>query len=284
MWGLIGWACATSRVRPSDKSDAPAPQPSRVSDSATTRTLFSSVFSPGTISYSYQSSSTVQSIVGDSTPRIDSIHVSAKLAVEFQSPANREGIPVVIRLDSLQVTTVPNASLPTQRSVNVQPNVQRDGEIHQRTGQITLSHKQVPCTQETQGLVLQGSEILPRISTNSPATSSWTDTTTHQLCRGGVALSARRIAHYQLTPETSDPEISYLIRRITESQLTGNGYQWQQTVRAIGRATAIDTFFIARTTTRVMRMSGSTRLEITFESARRSQQFVQISQTQAVAN
>lgn len=273
-------SCAPAHTRSTAEPDSVLPRPNQTADSNNVRMLASSTFSPGVITYNYRNSSTIQSTAGDSVPRVDSVQVVARLATAFQPLSPQQTIPVVVHIDSLQVTLVPTGSSSAIQAAVLQPRVETNLVVDLRTGRVLFSHEQMPCTQQAQELVLQGNETLPSISPRVPAATSWTDTTVRQLCRGGVTLHITQVAHYQLVTQASSSTISHMIVRNTDSQITGNGSQWQQTVQATGRSVAADTFFIARSTSRIIQILGSSRLEISFQSERRSQQFLQVSQTQ----
>jgi len=276
-------ACAPVRSRPTAEPDSVSRPTSQIADSSNVRPLVSSTFSPGVITYGYRSSSTIQSTAGDSVPQVDSVQVSARLAIAFQPLSAQQTISVVVHIDSLQVTHVPNGSLPAIQSAISQPRAETNLIVDLRSGRILSSHEQVPCTQEAQELVVQGNETLPNISPRAPSTTSWVDTTVRRLCRGGVTLRITQVARYQLVAQANDLDVSHVIVRNTDGEILGNGSQWQQTVQAMGRSAAVDTFFIARSNNRISRILGSSRLEISFQSERRSQQFLQLSQTQITA-
>jgi hypothetical protein len=277
-------SCVPARTRSTAEPDSVLPKPNQTADSNSVRTLVLSTFSPGAITYSYHNSSTIQSTAGDSVARADSVQVVARLAIAFQPPSAQQTIPVVVHIDSLQVTAAPNGSSSAVQAAVLQPRVETNLVVDLRTGHILFSHDQAPCTQQAQEIVVQGNEILPNISPRVPTVTSWTDTTVRQLCRGGVTLRIAQVAHYQLVTQASSTTVSDVIVRNTDSQITGSGSQWQQIVQATGRSVAVDTFFIARSNSRIIQVLGSSRLEISFQSERRSQQFLQVSRTQITAH
>jgi hypothetical protein len=276
-------SCIPARTRSTAEPDSVLPKPSVIADSNNVRTLVSSAFSPGEITYSYRNSSTIQSTAGDSVPRVDSVLVLARLAVAFQPSSAQQTIPVVAHIDSLHVTPAPSGSSSAVQAAVSQPRVETNLVVDLRTGRILFSHEQMPCPQQARELLVQGTETLPSIPPTVPIVTSWVDTTARQLCRGGVTLRITQIAHYQLVTQASNSNVSHMIVRNTDSQIAGNGSQWQQMVQATGRSVAVDTFFIARSNSRITQILGSSRLEISFRSDRRSQQFLQVSQTQITA-
>ncbi len=276
-------SCVPARTHSTAEPDSVLPRPNQTADSTNVRTLASSTFSPGVMTYSYRNSSTIQSTAGDSVPRVDSVHVVARLATAFQPLSAQQTISVVVHIDSLQVTPALTGSSSAVQAAVLQPRVETNLVVDLRTGRILFSQEQMPCTQQAQELVVQGNETLPSISPAVPTAISWTDTTVRQLCRGGVTLRITQVAHYQLVTQASSSNISHVIIRNTDSQIIGNGSQWQQIVQATGQSVAADTFFIARSNSRIIQILGSSRLEISFQSERRSQQFSQVSQTQITA-
>lgn len=280
---VVSCAPTRTRSRSTAESDSVLLRPNQTADSNDVWMLASSTFSPGIITYSYRNSSTIQSTAGDSVPRVDSVQVVARLATAFQPLSAQQTIPVVVHIDSLQVTPAPNGSSLTVQAAGPQPRVETNLVVDLRTGRILFSREQIPCTQQAQELVVQGNETLPSISPGVPTPTSWTDTTVRQLCRGGVSLRITQVAHYQLVTQASSSNISHVIVRNTDSRITGNGSQWQQMVQATGQSVAADTFFIARSNSRIVQILGSSRLEISFQSERRSQQFLQVSETQITA-
>jgi hypothetical protein len=276
-------SCVPAHTRSTAEPDSVLPRPNQTADSTNVRTLASSTFSPGVMTYSYRNSSTIQSTAGDSVPRVDSVQVVARLATAFQPLSAQQTISVVVHIDSLQVTPALTGSSSAVQAAVLQPRVETNLVVDLRTGGIRFSQEQMPCTQQVQELVVQGNETLPSISPAVPTAISWTDTTVRQLCRGGVTLRITQVAHYQLVTQASSSNISHVIIRNTDSQIVGNGSQWQQIVQATGQSVAADTFFIARSNSRIIQILGSSRLEISFQSERRSQQFSQVSQTQITA-
>jgi hypothetical protein len=71
--------------------------------------------------------------------------------------------------------------------------------------------------------------------------------------------------------------------RTTDSQITGEGTQWQQAVRATGQASGVDTFFIQRSTMRIIRVASLSQLDLVFRSTFRDQRFKQIVRAQILA-
>jgi hypothetical protein len=276
-------SCVPARRRSPAEPDSVLPKPSPIADSNNVRTLVASTFSSGEIRYSYRNSSTIQSTAGDSVPRVDSVQVVARLAIAFQPLSAQQTIPIVAHIDSLQVTPAPNGPLSVVQAAVLQPRIEINLAVDLKTGRIVFSHEQIPCTQQARELVVQGNEMLPNISPQVPTVTSWVDTTVRQICRGGITLRITQAAHYQLITGASSSNVSHVIVRNTDSQIMGNGSQWQQIVQAAGRSVATDTFFIARSNSRIVQILGSSRLEISFQSERRSQQFLQVSQTQITA-
>ena len=280
---LAAASCIPARTRPTAEPDSVLLRPSPIADSKNVGTLASSTFSPGEIAYSYRNLSTIQSTAGDSVPRVDSVQVVARLAIAFQPLSAQQTISVVAHIDSLQVMPAANGSSSAIQAAVLQPSVETNLVVDLRTGRILFSHEQMPCTQQARELLVQGNETLPNISPGVPTVTSWVDTTVRQLCRGGVTLRITQVAHYQLVTRASSADVSHVIIRNTDSQIAGNGSQWQQMVQATGRSVAADTFFIARSNNRIIQILGSSRLEISFHSERRSQQFLQVSQIQITA-
>ena len=111
---------------------------------------------------------------------------------------------------------------------------------------------------------------------------TWTDSAFRTLCRGGVPLQIRQTARYELQQAVGD-EIAYRIVRTTDSQISGEGTQWQQPVRATGQASAVDTFFIQRSTMRIVRVASISQLDLAFRSTFRDQRFKQALRAEILA-
>jgi hypothetical protein len=266
---VLQQACATSSGQRTgtDPSSVVAIQSQRP-DSAT-NAVFPNVFRPGTLTYDFTSSSIVQSTSGDSIPQADTSDVAAVLSVSFSGSSSTQLARVMVQVDSARVVG--------------QDLIHRDTlgpyiltVIPRRVTQISRPATQA-CNLENSQL-LAGDEILPALPIGNTLPTQWTDTTRYELCRGGIPLQVIRVAQYR--PHTTlleHQDDSITIIRSTEISLEGRGVQWQQPVDAIGRGASTDTLTIVHQ--RVMEITGTTNVDLTFRSAFRTQTFRQSSNT-----
>jgi len=64
-----------------------------------------------------------------------------------------------------------------------------------------------------------------------PISKTLVDTLTREICRGGVLLHMTQITRSELAPYSkTDSTAGYRVIRFTETQLSGTGLQWQQSV------------------------------------------------------
>lgn len=246
-----------------------------VPDSAVASPL-SALYAPGTVQYVYGATSIVQSVSGDSVPRIDSTRVTANLSATFQADPAGKLVRAITRADSIDITIVPNVAGTRARMAGNQVEQQDTLEFDRGTGRIRLDRPvgQV-CGQETTAPFFRGDELMPALP-HRMNPGVWTDTTVRQVCRAGVALQLTQIARYQLLPQiATDSVADYRIVRITESRIAGTGTQWQQPVEVLGRGAATDTFVVGRQDMRLRQAAMSARVEIEFRSERRQQRFIQ---------
>jgi hypothetical protein len=274
---VVCMTSACSRV-PVQSTESPVvPSPTQPRDSAVGISLQERAYGEGSMAYVYQSVGSIESAVGDSTPRVDSVRTSALVTVMFRRSAATMPATATVQIDSAHVAF--NAPSSGARPVEVWPNEERRFSIDSRSGRLEGYPQSRPCTQELRELPLRGDEVMPAISPQALQSPIWTDTTSRTLCRGGVPLLIQQTAHYQLQQAAED-EIAYKIVRITDSQITGEGTQWQQAVRATGKASAVDTFFIQRSTMRIIRVVSISQLDLAFRSTLRDQRFKQTVQAQ----
>ena len=267
-------ACTRSGTAVGEQSPQ-SPVPILARDSTLSNFSPSTVFGSGELTYEYSSVAVIRA-VGDSLPRTDSIETTALLATTFQATPPRQSIRVTTRIDSLVVRPLmPNAQSPSTSSQQSQSYASdlRTLEIDPTTGRIISHDEPSTCTQDTRDAILRGDEVLPRIPQQRARIRSWSDTTSRQLCRGGLQLEVSQVAHYDLL--TTDDTVDAQLIRSVESRLAGKGVQWRQPVEATGHATAIDTFFISRSTNRIERVASNSQTEINFQSSRRNQRFTQ---------
>lgn len=241
-------------------------------DSAT-NAVFPNVFRTGTVTYDFTSSSIVQSTSGDSMPQADTSDVAAVLTVSFSGSSNTQLAQVMVRVDSARVV----GRNPIHRDT-LGPYILTF--IPRRVTQISRPVPQA-CSLENSQL-LTGDEILPALPIGNELPTQWTDTTRYELCRGGIPLRVIRVAQYR--PHTTileHQDDSITIIRSTEISLEGRGVQWQQPVNAIGRGASTDTLTIVHQ--RVMEITGTTNVDLSFRSVFRTQTFRQTSNTQLKA-
>ena len=281
-WVYLGFILLLSAcVQPQTRTGTPAASPptrTPLSDSSERRSLQSTAFSTGTISYLYENTAAIESTFGDSLPRFDSIQTTAVVTINFRQAVG-ETIATVTTDSTRAAFTSSSAA---GRSMETWPNDTRAVVIDQTTGRTTMPTMTGTCTQESRELPLLGTETIPVLPATTPITTSWVDTLTRELCRGGVLLRFRHTLRYRLEPMLGS-EFVYRVIRDTESEIMGNGRQWQQDVQATGRGAAADTFLIAKPSSRISHISGSSRLEISFRTALREQSFVQTTRTQVIA-
>lgn len=277
---VLATACTHQRAGPTDQQN-PIARTSAIVDSTSAHPDLPSVYSPGYVRYSYHGTAVIHSIAGDSIPRVDSSRITAVLSATFQAPVGQR-TQVTTRADSLQVVTLPNTSI--TQTVESWPNSEWILTIDSRNSQVQLINEPVPrtCGHETRESPLRGNEIVPVISPEAPKRQSWSDTATYRICRGGIEFVVGQMTHYRVLASGAETGISYSLLRTSESQLTGSGLQWQQAVHATGRSLGVDTLLIDRATGRLSRITGTARLEMKFQSARRNQEFFQQTQTEIV--
>lgn len=223
----------------------------------------------------------IESLAGDSVPRVDSVQTTAIILLRYQPVLGAGAITGSIASDSIQVT-FPGRQL-TSQPTQSWPNDERALSIDQRTGHVTVEHQRTTtCTQETREFSRVGEELVLAVPNTVPNVDSWVDTVSRELCRGGVMLQVRQTNQYQLLKlvDTQPTATIYKIVRSTRSQLAGSGLQWQQPVEATGQATGIDTLTIDPATLRVTRITANSKLEIGFRSRFRDQRFLQTTRTE----
>src|SRR5687767_7968413 len=268
-----GVALLTACTRTPAPSVDPTPRardvvPAPMDSTSTGTAVLTRVYQPGTVRYVYRSISTVQSISGDSVPRMDSTRVTALFTATFSESPVRESVRVVSRVDSLQLTTM-SPNVVRSSTPEIRPSREDTLEIERVTGKIKRAGRQPSaCSQDTQEPFFRGDEMTPVIPQRAAVRKSWADTTVHQTCRGGLVLEIRQIARYRLL-DNSQSDLDRQIIRVMENQITGTGTQWEQPVEANGRGVAVDTLVITGTNSRLHTITGSARTEIEFRSARR---------------
>ena len=270
---FIATAGCTSRTRPVPRGSAVAPvtQPSIAADSGSDTRLTSS-FHPGRVVYDLTVTSVIESLLGDSVPRVDSIRLSSVVSAEFMINAREPQIEANVQADSTRLLVASNqvTHLGTFRQKYM---IDRSGRVHR-----TSSTPQ-PCGMGADNPVT-GEEILPRLPSGGTLPKSWSDTTLYELCRGGVLLHATRIATYHrfALPDSSTSTSQFI--RHSHLTLTGRGTQWDQPVEATGSGDSMDTLTVSHTQSRLTRVIGSARLEVKFLSRYRNQVLRQFSQSQ----
>jgi hypothetical protein len=266
----IACSAQVQREPPSIHLPSPAkvPTPSLIpSDSLT-----ENVFHPGTVVYNATLSSITQSLTGDSISQTDTSEVTAVLSAEFVESSTLAGINAIVHIDSTRVTVRPNKT-------TYLPATRFNYQIHRTADKVLVTRpKQQLCSTQDDN-PLTGEEILPPLL-SSP---SWFDSTSYQLCRGGIALHVRRVVHYNRMPSRSQAGranyLTYVIRQATVT-INGTGIQWGEAVQAFGHGTSVDTTLIGEDDTRVVQVQGQAQLELNFRSNLRNQHFKQLTQLQ----
>ena len=280
------FAGCVRQVAPSEEVSPAGIPTSKSSDStATLLRPFATLYAPGTVHYRYEATSVTQSIAGDSIPRIDSVRVMAVLSATFQAGSSPQLVQAITQADSIRLTSMPNVGVAGARVELSQRGKQQDTlEIDRTTGRARAKQHARSCDQETIDPMFRGDEIIPAIPERVPVSKTWADTLTRQSCRGGIPLRVTQIARYELAPRSDgDSAASYRIIRVTETQVSGTGIQWQQSVEASGHGITTDTLTISQHgAPRLQRVATTSRAEIGFRSARRNQQFIQTVTSQIV--
>ena len=262
--GLV--SCSHQRIPTT--SPIPITSPHVASDSISgSRNALLTVYRPGTVSYDYRLTSVVQVIVGDSIPRVDSTQITAILTASYSGD---QAVTVTIRADSIRLITGTSQA----RSVQTQFT---SSQLDRRSGKLLTSVAPSPsfdCTLITTDLTFRGDEVTPVIPEADLTMSSWTDSSSYELCRGGIRLLVNRKTRYHVDEATMISGQRRILRA-TDLHLTGRGIQWQQPVQVTGTGSAIDTLTIGGTPTRVQVIAGTAQVKFDFTSALRRQTFIQ---------
>lgn len=277
--GLL--AACTPQTRPTPSPPItrnPSIPTSPDSTRASARTKLS-IYQPGSTRYAFQLQSVVQSVIGDSVPRVDSSRLTAIFSANYTPVPQSRFIRAFVATDSVTVSTL---SAPVTAPL-VLPNQSYSLDIDPLSGKVTVGRTVQTCSQEMLEGPFHGDEVTPAIPANSA--QSWTDTSTYSGCRGGVSLRFTRVSNYRRDTIASSQTGEPLVRvfRVVDVVVTGFGSQWQQAVQATGHGTSTDTLTIRMTPPRLQSVSGSGRLELLFKSALRSQQFLQATTSQITA-
>jgi len=233
------------------------------------------IYRPGVHHYDYRLNAIVQSTAGDSTPRVDSSETIAVLTTSFQMPV-RGALEARIQVDS--ATTIIRAHVTT---TYVSPSQSFVFKITPTTGQVLQESDLVrpdpsSCSERATESPFHGTELLPRIQ---PGVKAWTDSSGVRECRGSILLVFSRTMHYKLGEPSSTGQ---QLVRVTDALVTGSGAQWNQPVRVSGKGTSVDTFFISQSPPQLQRLSGTSLLEMAFQSQLRSQRFIQATMVSAM--
>ena len=277
-WALTGCASAPT------PSSVPAGQGDRLPVTAvdsTARISSSSldIYQAGSIRYDYRLTSTVQTIAGDSIPRTDSVRITAVLTAAFNGDPTQRVTDATLTADSIIVATQPGTTVPSSLQTQFVPL-----RVDRQTGQVTSPRAVLAeCTQETQDIVFHGDEVVPAVLREGSASRSWADTSTSELCRGGLRVQLTRIARYRIDPPTPTQPAQTTIIRVTDVRVTGNGLQWQQPVQVSGDGVAVDTLFVGGVPPRLRQLSGQSHMELEFRSPIKIQRFLQRSATKIAA-
>ena len=268
--------CA-SRPTPSSGPASQGDQPPVTPVDSTVRGSSSplDIYQAGSIRYDYRLISTVQSIAGDSIPRMDSVRITAVLTATFSGDPTQRVVDATLKADSIIVTAQPGSTTPSSLQTQFVPL-----RLDRPSGRITSPGAVLAeCTQETQDVVFHGDEIVPALLREGSASRSWADTSTSEVCRGGLRLQLARIARYRVEAPTPTQPTQTTVIRVTDVRVSGNGVQWQQPVQASGEGAAVDTLFVGGIPPRLRQLSGQSQMELEFRSPMRTQRFLQRSAT-----
>lgn len=270
---VAGCTGRRTSVRPAVVSDSTSVK--LHSDSLKVVPIDINIYQPGIQRYDYRLDAVVKSIAGDSIPRVDSSQITAVLTTSFQMPVQGM-LEAHIEVDSAMVVVQGHAAtvhaLPSQSfRFKINPTT---GQVLQRGG--VVGYDSALCSNLASNSSFHGTELLPRIK---PGARTWTDSSVVRECRDSVIFVFSRTMHYQVS-EPVGP-VRQLIR-LTEARVTASGSQWSQPVDVSGKGSSVDTFFISQSPPRLQRLSGTSQLEIGFQSQLRSQRFVQAIRVSAV--
>ena len=283
----ISWSAVLSLAgcasRPTPPS-VPASQQDRPPVTAVDSTVHPSsapldIYRAGSIRYDYRLTSTVQSIAGDSIPRTDSVRITAVLTATFNGDATQRVTDATLKADSIIIATQPGSTASSSLQTQFVPL-----RVDRSSGRITSPRAILAeCTQETQDVVFHGDEIVPAVVREGSASRSWADTSTSEVCRGGLRLQLARIARYRVEASTSTQPAQTTVIRVTDVRVSGNGVQWQQPVQVSGEGSAVDTLSVGGIPPRLRQLSGQSQMELEFRSPMRTQRFLQRSATAIAA-
>ena len=237
------------------------------------------IYQPGSIRYDYRLTSTVQSIAGDSIPRTDSVRITAVLTATFGGDPTQRVVDATLKADSIIIAAQPGSTAPLSLQTQFIPL-----RFDRPSGRITSPRVVLAeCTQDTQDVVFHGDEIVPTVLREGSASRSWADTSTSEVCRGGLRMQLARIARYRVEAPTLTQPVQTTVIRVTDVRVTGNGVQWQQPVQVSGEGAAVDTLFMGGIPPRLRQLSGQSQLVLEFRSGMKAQRFLQRSATAITA-
>ena len=277
----LSLAACTSRPTPSPipTSEGDRPPVTAVDSTVHASNSALDIYQAGSIRYDYRLTSTVQSTAGDSVPQTDSIRIAAVLTATFSGDPTQRVADATLKADSIIVSAQPGSTtLPSLQTQFVPLRVDRS------SGRITSPRTVLAeCTQETQDVVFHGDEIVPAVLREGSAARSWADTSTSEVCRGGLRVQLERIARYRIDAPTPAQAAQTTVIRVTNVKVTGKGVQWQQPVQVTGEGAAVDTLFVGGVPPRLRQLSGQSQMELEFRSPMRTQRFLQRSATAIAA-
>jgi hypothetical protein len=264
-------ACTSSSGGVPTGSATPSPVQAVTTADRSSDTRLLTPFHPGRVVYDLRVTSVIQSLLGDSIPRTDSVRLNSVVSAEFMLGVHELQIEAAVQTDSTRL--VSTSSPPLQFQVSQHKYIiDRTGQVHS-----TSTTPQVCSTQIDNPI--RGEEILPRFPAMNSLLDAWSDTTLYDLCRGGVLLRAKRVSTYRRIASLSDSPTVQFIRQ-SYLTLTGRGSQWDQPVEATGSGDSVDTLTLSRTQPRLTRIVGSARFEVKFLSRFRNQVLRQSSQSE----
>ena len=267
---LISGGCATGT--PPRVPQQPELGTKRASspDSSAPASLSRSVYVDAQLRYNLQVSSVIRITGGDSTHRVDSLHVTGTLTTTFAVGPIRNTVVAHVQSDSVAVATGSSTSVP------VSPAGPLAFTIDTRNGRITpIEETRQNCASDsTDSSPIDGHEVLPGI--HIPIVQSWTDTLHTLACRGGVLLSISRVAVYT---RLQSPDSVLRLLRLTQFQITGTGHQWDQRVEVSGEGIVTDTLRLSASPMQLQELSGGSETKFLFKTQLRTQEFIQTSAT-----
>ena len=251
------------------------------SDSSTlTTALHTSIYRQENQQFDVQVKSTVLSTTRDSIPHVDSSQLTAVISARYSLTSDRKfSIRANVEADSIRLVSttvgISGKSLPRELfTVNVDTN----------TGRSTVIPSREECSSDSSNGLFHGDEVTPALGVQSFTLQRWTDSSSYNLCRGGILLHTIRISVYQQDSIDAQGSTNKSIQiiRTTEVRFAGSGSQFLQPVQATGYGRSVDTLVIQQLPLRLSSISGIASLDVEFQSPLRHQRFTQKTSSQFI--